>query len=224
MNVLQAFLAAVRCKPLPSRRNRNLRDTAAGAGGTKNGSRKISGLSGTPSSYAGSHSSRKANRPGDTFPSASSLLATTRNSSSDGLGTSPNPVKKISFTGEPVTGVSTTDACHSHRPGSILRKSHHTASSLSKTSVEDDVRMSPKRKLTTDGSATLECISESAGPWAIEQDKAEEDTVLYVTEPSKELEAWGVEQADGNEDNEDEELGWAIEQEKARGRHGFSCD
>jgi len=36
-----------------------------------------------------------------------------------------------------------------------------------------------------------------------------------VIEPPKELEAWGVEQADGNEDNEDEELGWAIEQEKA---------
>ena len=127
-------------------------------GGTNNGSRKISGLSGMPSSYAGSHSSCTANRPGPTSPSASSLVATTRNSLSDGLGTSPNPVKKISFTGESVTGVLTTDACPSHQTtGSILRKSHHTASSLSKTLVEDDVRMSLKWKLT-DGSATLECM------------------------------------------------------------------
>ena len=49
MNVLQASLAALRCKSLPPRRNRNLRCNAVGRGGIISGPRNIIGLSGMPS-------------------------------------------------------------------------------------------------------------------------------------------------------------------------------
>lgn len=44
----------------------------------------------------------------------------------------------------------------------------------------------------------------------IEQEEAEEDTALHVTEPPKEIEASGGKKADGSEDNEDEELGCSL--------------
>lgn len=185
MNVMQAFLAAVQCKLLPKRKNRNLRGTAAGSGGTNSGTRNISGLSGTPSSYSGRHTSGKANRSGH---------------ESHVLGTRPSSEKKISFAEDSIFGVSMTH--RSRLPGSIL-KSHHAASSLSK---------SPELKLAADGS---ECISQSAGTWALEQEKAEKDTILHVTEPPKESEVLGVEKVDGNEYNEDEVTGRVIEQEEA---------
>ena len=44
----------------------------------------------------------------------------------------------------------------------------------------------------------------------VEQEEAEEDTALHVTEPPKEIEASGGKKADGSEDNEDEELGCSL--------------
>ena len=199
MNLLQALLAAVQCKPLPPKRNRKLRGNAAGRGGANSGPRNISGLSGTPSTYNGSRSSGVANRSGQrattstsSTAAASSMLVS--NTSSNGLDTKPNE-KEISFAGECIADQSRTSSCHSHPPGSIL-----TANSSLEASVEDDIGILPERKLAVDGSTPLELISEGYTNVS-ERDEADGE---------KDVE-WSPEKSDdfGQEHNgnEDEEIG-----------------
>ena len=169
MNVLQAFLAALQCKPLPPRRNRNLRCNAAGRGGTKSGPRNISGLSGTPSTYNEGHSSGAANRSGERASAASTTVPltvpTSIDSASDGLEIWPKPKK--GFARDCVTDVSTTHVCDSQPPeSSYLGVSDLTAnSSLKSCSVEEDVAgISTEWNFAVDGRVALSLIPENGAP------------------------------------------------------------
>ena len=125
MNVLQALLAAVQCQPIPPRRNRNNPSTSGGGGGASRGSRNISGLSGTPSSYAGRHSTRSGQRSAtsSTAVAFASILAES-DMSSDCLDTTPHLLKrKISFA-ESITDGSPSCVCDNYQPMSILKGPH----------------------------------------------------------------------------------------------------
>ena len=109
MNVLQALLAAVQCKPIPPRRKRNSSSGAStvGGGGVNKAPRKISGLGGTPSSYAGRYSSVIATRSGQrSVPAAASSLVES-DMSADDLNTmatlKASPKKKTTFADKSIT-------------------------------------------------------------------------------------------------------------------------
>jgi len=143
MNVLQALLAAVQCKPIPPRRNRNNPPAGGGAGGASSrGSRNISGLSGTPSSYAGRHSTRSGQRSTiSSTAAASTSLVESDSRPSDCLDTTPTLRKKrIGFT-ESITDGSPS-CVHNSRllpDESITRKSSLTTTIAEEIEVEKDV-------------------------------------------------------------------------------------
>ena len=152
MNVMRALLAAVQCKPIPPlRRNTsNVGGSSAGGRGAKTGSRSISGLSGTPSSYSspGRRFSGAANRSVQRATTSSTALASSlveSDSSPDCLDTSPNLKKKVSFADESITDGSSSRMCNSRLlPESIMRKSTLTtrrscSSIAEETEVDKDV-------------------------------------------------------------------------------------
>ena len=229
MNVLQALLAAVQCRPIPQRRNRNRNvggSPAGEGGGSNNILRNISGVNGTPSTYNGSHST--AGQPPTTADAASALVVS--NISSSGLDTGPTdgqppttastdvasalvvsnisyngldtgPKKKISFAGECIADDSTTCTSRSHPPESILRNSLLTSS----PSVEDGVGILPGRKLAVVGSTPPVLIPRNYTEALDERGETEgEKDVDYLPEKPDDLE-W--EQGARSDDDEDEEIG-----------------
>ena len=205
MNVFQALLAAVQCKPIPPRRNRNISSTG-GEGGANSRLRNISGLRGTPSKYNGCHSSGAANRSGQRAAisptdAASGLLVSDR--SSNGLDTMPK--KKISFAGESIADDSKTYPSRSHPPESILRNSICASSFSLKASVEDGVGILPERKLAVVGSTTVAFIPQN---YTEESDEREAEGETDADCSPENVDGLRWEQGARSDDNDDEEIGF----------------
>ena len=198
MNVLQALLAAIQCKPIPPRRVGNI-SSGGGGGGANSRLRNISGLGGTPSKYNRCHSSGTVNRSGQRATisptdAASSLLVSDRSSN----GIDMMPKKKISFTGESIADNSKTYPSHSHPPESILKKTIRASSSFLKSSVEDGVGILPERKLAA--SIPRNYTEES------DEREAEGETDADCSPENVDGLRW--EQGARSDDNDDEEIGF----------------